>query len=120
MEISYALRSKFLAKCERTIKDRLDDLNSSALLRVEFESGGYNDRVVATIMQNNHNEFGTDWEQKDPTRFPARIKAAATALYNCECFGRYEIIHKDGLLTIRKSDNGIFPVPRLTVSSVTV
>jgi hypothetical protein len=88
MEIPYASRSKFLAKCEETIKHRLTDLLNGIPLRIEFESGGYNNRIVAT--------------QKDPTRFPARIKAAATALHNCACFGRYEISHKNGVLVIRQ------------------
>ena len=102
MQIRYASRSKFLAKCEETIRTRLDELRNGFKLQVEFESGGYNNRVVVTLDSGNHIEFDTDWEQKDTTRFPARIKAAATALHNCSCFGSYEIAHDDGNLEIRR------------------
>jgi hypothetical protein len=102
MEIPYASRSRFLGKCEETIRENLDDLQAGVPLRIQFESGGYNDRIKVMIEAANHNEFQTDWEKNDPTRFPARIKAAATALQNCSCAGKYEISHDDGIVIIRQ------------------
>ncbi len=102
MNIPYASRSRFLPKCEESIRNGREDLRDGVPMCLKFEPGGYSGRVLVNIDAVNHNEFGTDWEEEDPTRFPARIKAAATALYNCSCFGRYEIAHKDGVLTIRQ------------------
>ena len=102
MEISYCTRSRFLAICEDAIRTNVANLKRGMMLTIDLESGGYNRRVLATIDTSNDNEFETSWEQKDPTRFPARIKAAATALHHCNCPGEYEISHNDGVLTIRK------------------
>jgi hypothetical protein len=102
MLIQYVTRSRFLAKCEAVIKEGLSDLRKGVTLRIDFESGGYNNRVLVTIDLANHNEFSTNWNQNDPSRFPARIKAAATALHNCSCAGQYEIEHNDGVLTIKQ------------------
>jgi len=45
-------------------------------------------------------DFETDWKGADVTRFPARLKAAATCLREKKWFGRYRISYADGLLVI--------------------
>src|SRR6266550_2667336 len=45
-------------------------------------------------------DFDTDWEGRDETRFPQRIRAAATALRDTGHHGRFHITHRDGSLTI--------------------
>jgi hypothetical protein len=102
MKIKYALRSKFIANCEETINAKLNDLQKGLPIRVDFETGGYDGEITVTIERNNSKEFNTNWENNDPTRFPARIKAAATALFNCHCFGRYKIKHENGVLIINQ------------------
>ncbi len=103
MEIRYCTRSRFLVVCEDAIRTNESTLKRRITLNINLDRGGYNNRVLATIDASNHDEFDTNWNQKDPTRFPARIKAAATALHNCGCHGQYEITHNDGVLTIRKT-----------------
>jgi hypothetical protein len=103
MDIAFVNRSRFLDDCERTIRDGQDQLEGGGLLEIAFDDGGYPGRVAVTIREGDSGYFNSDWEGSDPTRFPARIKAAATALFNCECRGSYEIVHEDGALTIRRA-----------------
>jgi hypothetical protein len=101
MDIAYATRSKFLEDCEAAINHHRAELDGGTAVRISLgEGGGYGGKVVVTIRCNETTYFGTDWEGADPTRFPARIKAGATALLNCGCEGRFEITHSDGSLAI--------------------
>jgi len=70
-------------------------------VHIDLDEGGYDGRVIVTIHATDRTIFGTDWERADPTRFPARIRAAAAALLSCGCEGRFEVSHSDGSLTIR-------------------
>jgi len=92
-------RSPFLAPCEKAIRS----WNRGRIqpLFVKLRKGGYAARVTVTIQEGDSGSFCTRWKGGDPTRFPARIKAAATALFNCGCYGLYKIIHKNGFLEIR-------------------
>jgi hypothetical protein len=48
-------------------------------------------------------EFETDWTSSDGidwSRFPARTRAAATALRDTKHYGRFSIMHQDGRLEI--------------------
>jgi hypothetical protein len=101
VDIAYATRSQFLNACEAAICGHRAELDAGRVVDVDLGEGGYNGRIVVTIRPNDRSFFGTDWESADPTRFPARIKAAATALLNCGCLGRYEVSHSDGSVTIR-------------------
>lgn len=97
----YPTRSKFLDSCETAIREHRAELNAGAPVHVDLREGGYEGRVVVTIRPTDRDVFATDWDRGDPTRFPARIKAAAAALFNCHCQGRFEVSHADGSLTIR-------------------
>ena len=103
MQIRYASRSKFIDACEAVIREHQSHLAAKTPVRVKLEEpGGYDGRVIVNIDSKDRDLFGTDWEGTDPTRFPARIKAAATALLNCRCDGRFEILHSDGSLNITR------------------
>lgn len=101
MDIAYSTRSQFLDTCESAIRSRRADLESGSTVFIELGDGGYNGRITVTIRQGDRTAFGTDWTSSDPTRFPARIKAAATALLNCGCEGTFEVTHADGSLAVR-------------------
>ena len=100
MDIPYATRSQFLDVCEIAIRRHRAELDAGGVVHVDLKKGGYDGLIIVTIHLKNRT-FGTDWKNKDPTRFPARIKAAATALLNCGCKGRFEVAHSDGSLAIR-------------------
>jgi hypothetical protein len=101
VDIVYSTRSQFLDACETAIRGHRADLDAGRTLYVDLGEGGYAGRIVVTIRQNDRASFGADWTSSDPTRFPARIKAAATALLNCGCEGAFEVSHADGSLAIR-------------------
>jgi hypothetical protein len=101
VDIVYATRSRFLDPSEAAIRGHRADLDGGRTVHVELGDGGYDGRIVVTIRRNDRAFFGTDWTSSDPTRFPARIKAAATALLNCGCEGSFEVSHADGALAIR-------------------
>jgi hypothetical protein len=100
VDITYVTKSRFLAPCEVSISEHRAEIDAGGLVQVNLEDGGYNGSVVVTIRKNDRKAFATDWEGADPTRFPARIKAAATALLHCGCEGRFKIAHRSGHLTI--------------------
>jgi hypothetical protein len=100
VDIAFVTRSRFLSDCEVALQNGRATLDSGGVVRVAFEDGGYPGGVVVTIRSDNTTTFGTDWEGTDDTRFPARIKAAATALYNCGFVGRFLVVHADGALEV--------------------
>ena len=70
---------------------------------VDRYCNGYDGRVTVNIRPRNLDTFATNWTNNDPSRFPARIKAAATALKDSGNVGRFEITHTDGMLEIRRA-----------------
>jgi hypothetical protein len=101
VDIAYPTRSRFLDACEAAIREHHEELQRGGAVHVDLHEGGYDGRVTLTIHAADSTVFGTDWENADPTRFPARIRAAAAALLNCRCEGRFEVSHSDGFLIIR-------------------
>lgn len=101
MDIAYLTRSQFLDACESAIRAHRADLDGGGIVSVDLGEGGYDGRITVTIRRADRASFGTDWTGCDPTRFPARIKAAATALLNCGCEGAFEVSHADGSLAVR-------------------
>jgi len=65
------------------------------------KGGGYDGEVYVTIESTVEKEFEAEVSLNDWTRFPARIRAAATALRDAGCYGRFRITHSDGILTIK-------------------
>ncbi len=68
---------------------------------LEFpKSGGYDGTVKVTIGSATEAEFEADHELTDWTRFPTRIRAAATALRDSGRLGSYQVKHNDGTLEV--------------------
>ena len=105
VRISFASsRSQFIAPCELSIRKNRDRLDKGAAIRVALlPAVGYRDQVVVTISAGESAEFDAEWQGADATRFPARIKAAATALRNCGLEGKFVIGHGAGNLSITRS-----------------
>ncbi len=101
MDIAYSTRSQFLDACEAAFRGQRAHLDAGGTVHIDLGDGGYDGRVAVTIRQSDRASFGTDWANSDPSRFPARIKAAATALLNCGCEGTFEVSHADGSLAVR-------------------
>lgn len=95
MDIAYAGRSQFLDACATAIREQRAELDDGRTVTVDLNrGGGYNGRLSVNIHALDRTAFATDWERPDPTRFPARLKAAATALLHCGCTGRFELSHE--------------------------
>ncbi len=102
MQISFASCSKFLPDFAAALSDQSVQLDSGETIRLELESGGYAAATTITIHPHDRETFETEWESSDPTRFPARIKALATALMQARCYGRFSVSHNDGLVELRR------------------
>src|SRR4051812_1538767 len=85
MEIPFATRSKFLEPCEASIRANRAQLGAGEEIAILLDDGGYPGQVIVTIRLTDRTSFETDWTGSDPTRFPMRIRSAATALLNCGC-----------------------------------
>ena len=102
MDIAFASRSRFLDACEQAVRVGRAELDAGGTVHVELDEGGYPGSILITIRSEDRGFFESDWEAADVTRFPARLKAAATALFNCSCFGRFKVVHSDGALEISR------------------
>lgn len=99
-ELRYPSRSHFLPECARVVMERRDELLAGKVITVRLSPQGYNRQTVALIERDSPRSFWID-KKSDPTRFSARIRAAAYALFRQGYFGCFEIIHDTGMLTIR-------------------
>jgi hypothetical protein len=71
---------------------------------VQFQiGGGYGGSIRVKIEKSQSLEFQADWESQDWTRFPARIRAAATAPRDTGHFGTFDISHQDGTVLISEA-----------------
>lgn len=103
MKIKYVTRSRFLLPCKAAIHKIATKLQSGGSVSVNLPSGGYDGDVNVNLAGSNSQTFESNWNNTDPSRFPARIKAAATALKDLGYVGRYRITHSEGVLTIRQA-----------------
>jgi hypothetical protein len=99
MELFFSTRSEFFP----SIQAALDGVGGRLEhpLRIELRPGGYARDVVVVIRQDDPHAFWADWESKQPSRFSARIRAAATVLKAAGLAGRYRITHDDGVMVIQ-------------------
>ena len=102
MKYNYPKKSKFLDKCETVIRQNKILLSSGMTISIEFSDKGYSGKVQVLIDELDNSRFDTNWSGKDPTRFPARIKATALALFRQGCFGQHKITHRKGRIEISR------------------
>ena len=105
MDIPFVGRSEFVDPCQQVINSSQAALLAGQIIRIELTNAdaGYPGNVVVQIREEDDHSFGTNWTGNDPTRFPARIRAAATALHACHCRGYYVITHAEGAIEIRQA-----------------
>ena len=68
---------------------------------------GYQGNFVVEVNEDADFFLVEDFNNKDISRFPARIKAAATALKFSGYMGKFSVSHKQGILRIVKIDSEI-------------
>ena len=71
-------------------------------IQVVLEPGGYHGHMQITIDAGDTSGFETTWAHNDPSRFPARIRAAATVLFQRACNGVFFIAHENGVMSISR------------------
>jgi hypothetical protein len=104
-------QSSFYHDCRAAIESRTDPSAPTPPIHVAFEAGadGYPGDVWVQIQREDEDTFLTDWDGSDPPRFPARIRAATTAIRDAGRRGHFRIWHE-------KSDLVILPNEYLHVS----
>ncbi len=103
MKIKYNIRgSTFLLPIKAALQQNAQRLRRGASVSLSLAAGGFPGRITITIDPKHLSSFPTDWNNNDHTWFPARIKAAATALRDLGFAGSFEIWHEDGLLKLRR------------------
>ena len=103
MDIPFVQRSDFLGACRDAVSRQRRKLATGGVVRVELTPGGYDGRVRVALQGGDRVHFRAAWGT-DPSRFPQRIRAAATALRDEGEYGMFEITHADGLLQIQRLD----------------
>jgi hypothetical protein len=76
------------------------------LIEIRLEQGGYRGKWLVIIRAEDAEEFEAVGSMHDPTRFPQRIKVAASALFQERLFGRFVVEHDrdSGAVTIQRDD----------------
>ncbi|MGC6455951.1 MAG: HNH endonuclease [Coraliomargaritaceae bacterium] len=103
MHIPY---NKVESRFSPLLVEKLNALRVSRNVTINLsEEKGYPAKLQITLVSTNQVTFETNFTQKDPTRFPARIKAVATELRNQGIFGSFLVSHKDGIIEIARTVN---------------
>jgi hypothetical protein len=99
MDITFATKSKFFDPINSAIEEN-GPCKAGSPITVLLTEEGYEGEIHVHITPDSTESFATDWEGSDPTRFPARIRAAATVLKMRRCYGQFLISHEGGILAI--------------------
>lgn len=99
--IPFASRSMFFDPIGSAVQAHREDLAAGRAVTVQLSPEGYEGKVTVQINEGRE-DFETDWRGSDRSRFPARIKAAATVLQRKGFHGRFRISHAGGELEMRR------------------
>jgi hypothetical protein len=96
-------RSKFIPAITKALKDQKQTLvaGRQIVVQLEAEKEGHSGTFYCKTNPSACS-IAVNFKNPDPTRFPARIRAAARALCQGGFEGTFEISQKAGILTIRK------------------
>jgi hypothetical protein len=100
LRIRYSVRSHFFEPLHAALEAHGRCPVRGDPVVVTLSEQGYDGSILVDILAGLSEEFISDWEGRDPTRFPARIRAAATVLHERGCHGRFLISHRRGVLSI--------------------
>ena len=99
-------RSKLFQEIKSYIRkfDKTIEIN---LTNTHKDVDGYQGNLTIEINKGVDFFLAEDFKNKDTSRFPARIKATASALKSLGYIGKFFISHKQGILRIVKIDSEI-------------
>jgi hypothetical protein len=98
MTLTYSTHSRFFAAIEAALRKAGGSFQRP--IRVYLGPKGYKRDAIVRISRSDSQFFETDWESNQPSRFSARVRAAATVLQREGYRGRFRISHSDGTLVI--------------------
>lgn len=102
MYLKFSTGSRFCT----TISAALDEYGgcpeSVRVVQVSLGPGGYEGDIRLEVLPEDGDHFIAEWEGRDVTRFPARIRAVATVLRDRRCFGRFHVSHLNGVVLIAR------------------
>lgn len=85
------------------IRKCISELEASDIAQIALSTaGGYKGNVTVEIGNIDEVSFEASLELSDWTRFPARIRAAATELRDQGFIGTFKIYHDEGILLIER------------------
>jgi hypothetical protein len=104
MRIAFAARSIFKDPIEQAVLAQRVALDAGRVVTVLLDavSEGYPGQVTVELSSEWSTGFISDWQGRDPSRFPARLKAAATVLNGIGAYGRFVLTHRAGTLTLQR------------------
>lgn len=105
MKVPYIERpGKIYRQCMTGMSRKKKDLvnGKEITITINREESGYRGEVIVVICKGDHKSFDTNWPCQDETRFPARIKNAATVLRDQGLYDMFRISHCNGTIRIRK------------------
>lgn len=110
--------STFYSQCMEKITASREAAAPIPPIHVRFtaDADGYPGDAWVQVSHPEEETFRTDWEGDDPTRFPARIRAATTALRDARIRGRFRVWHETGDLVILP-DEYAYTTPENLISS---
>ena len=106
MNIKYPSRGSTFTHGFRNVIERQRDLldqGDAVAIDIEATYPGYPGNILVTISVDDSSHFETSWSNQDPTRFPARVRGAAHALFLEGLEGSFMITHVEGHLTIGRT-----------------
>lgn len=102
-DLPYARRSSFVSTIAEALDVPAGSWRRGEAVEITLPPGGYDGEYLVRIAAENQDYFDSTWGGADQTRFPTRIRAAATALRDRGDHGDFLISHRDGLLTITRT-----------------
>ena len=86
----------------------MEALHSSDVIRISLKPpGGYDGSIRITVGAPGEDEFDAEVNLSNWTRFPARIRAAATELRDRGFQGTFRISHNQGELRIERIPSSV-------------
>jgi len=105
MKVPYLKRPGEIYKpCKTGVSRKKNDLKNGKEITITINrrKPGYAGEIIVAICEGNDRHFDTNWSCQDVTRFPTRIRNAATALHHEGLYGMFRISHCKGTMRIRK------------------
>jgi hypothetical protein len=105
MQLPFAARSRFTAPMVQTLLMQRAAFEAGEVITIMLTEirDGYPGQAIVDLTLQHPSGFLADWTGQDATRFPARLRAAATALNEIGARGRFVLIHRAGELTIQRA-----------------